>query len=323
MSSRSLKALKAIVLGGGFHRIWQILMKSRLVHLSAFLHGLLKPNIKKARLALYEQQQLASTELELVKELNQHGFARVDTLFSPEDFAPLRSYLEEKLRSVAQAKSNQLVHTKDFWVRLSDEDLKKGMTEDHPLVRLSLKENLLRVVSGYLQQAPYLEYILLTFSQPSPQPLKSSQLWHQDHDNDRMIKFFVYLSDVNKTDDGPFTLLSREANGSIRNSFFPRHLSDSEVEGQYPLKHAVQIKGPRFSAFLVDTSVCYHMGSRVAEDHSRLMSTSLYVTLPKAYWNQIRPFVRSTQHLSPLANAAIDSSLHGPHSASGATRKLF
>jgi hypothetical protein len=180
------------------------------------------------------------------------------------------------------------------------------MTTDHPLVQLSLKEEILKVIAAYLGQAPFLEYILLTYSLPSKQPLKSSQLWHHDHDNHKMVKLFFYLSDVNSVEDGPFTLLPKEANSKIPNSFFPKHLSDKAIESTYSLHNAVQIKGLKFSAFLVDTSVCYHMGSRVAEGHSRLMSTSLYVTLPKAFWGPVKGFVTVTKPLSDLQMAAIN-----------------
>jgi hypothetical protein len=183
------------------------------------------------------------------------------------------------------------------------------MSTKHPLVRLSLKQQILEVIGGYLESAPYLEYILMTYSVPSGQPLEASQLWHHDHDNHRMLKLFFYLSDVDEVADGPFTLLSKEANGFIKNSFVPRHLPDAEVDNQYSLSKAVQIKGKKFSAFLVDTSVCYHMGSRVAEGHSRLMSTSLYVSLPKAYWVTPKPFVKVEDSISDLQKAAVNISL--------------
>jgi hypothetical protein len=121
-----------------------------------------------------------------------------------------------------------------------------------------------------------------------------------------MLKLFFYLSDVQTVEDGPFTLLPKEARNRIQNSFFPRHLPDEEVNSQYPLSQAVQIKGRKFSAFLVDTSVCYHMGSRVSAGHSRLMSTTLFVTLPKAYWGDVKNFVKPAGPLSPLQMAAVN-----------------
>jgi len=306
MSARAINAFKSIFLQGNFHRIWQILLKSRLVYPMAAFRGFLAPQIKSFRRQLTQNIALSPEQQRIAAELKQQGFARVDSLYQDSDFTGLQAYLSEKTKDIEAKKSQQLMNHKDFWVRLSDSEFSQGMSSDHPLVALSLKEDILKVVSAYLGQAPFLEYLLLTYSLPSTQPLKSSQLWHQDHDNDRMLKLFFYLSDVQTVEDGPFTLLPKEARNRIQNSFFPRHLPDEEVNSQYPLSQAVQIKGRKFSAFLVDTSVCYHMGSRVSAGHSRLMSTTLFVTLPKAYWGDVKNFVKPAGPLSPLQAAAVN-----------------
>jgi len=308
MTNRITKAFKSIFLEGNFHRIWQILLKSPLVHFLAWLHNLWSPSIRRSRVQLAKNLQLSEVQKKILNDLNQNGFASADSLFDISDLSPLESYLSKKAKQVEKAKLEQLSNHKDFWVRLSDSDFIQGMTTEHPLVKLSLKKEVLEVIAGYFKRAGFLEYLLLTYSVPSHQPLKASQLWHQDHDNNRMLKLFFYLSDVESEADGPFTLLPKKANSLIKNSFFPRHLPDAEVNSQFPLTQAVKIHGRQFSAFLVDTSVCYHMGSRVAEGHSRLMSTSLYVTLPKAYWGPVKDFIHSKTSLSPLQEAAIKSS---------------
>ena len=305
MLERYSKIFKNIFIDGNFHRIWQILTKSPLIHVLAWAHRLRSPGIYSARKKLFQALHLSQQQTETLNLLKNQGYARVDHLFSDKDFQVLNDYLSEKQKALEQAKTQQLVQTKDFWVRLSDSDLAQGMTTEHPLVALSLKKDLLEIVTSYLGSAPFFEYVLLTHSTPSKSPLKSSQLWHQDHDNDRMIKFFVYLSDVNSIEDGPFTLLPKTANEKIKNSFFPKHLSDEAVEKDYSLAQKVEIKGQKFSAFLVDTSKCYHMGSRVLEGHSRLMSTSLFVTLPKAYWGPVKGFVKPTRVLSELEKFAV------------------
>ncbi len=303
--SRAAKALKSIFIDGNTYRIWQIIFKSPLIGLFAFLHGLAKPRLKKFRRELLNSTALTETQKKIVNELNEKGFSRVDALFSPEDLKPLESYIADKTSQVSQAKEQQLSTHKDFWIRLSDTDFTQGMTTQHPLVQLSIKPSVLQTIGAYLKSAPYLEYILLTYSLPSVQPYKASQLWHHDHDNDRMLKLFFYLTDVEDVADGPFTLLPKEANRVIPNSFIPKHLSDELVNSYYPLSKSVQIKGKKFAAFVVDTSVCYHMGSRVAEGHARLMSTSLYVSIPKAYWGQLKPFVKIDGSVTDLQKAAL------------------
>lgn len=301
--TRYFKILKNIFYDGNFHRIWQILLKSPLSHILFLIHACFRPKLYFTRKLLANSHELSSVENKILSELCKNGFANCDALFSNQDFASLEQYLQEKKNELKSSELNQSVHTKDFWVRLSDSDFAKGMTTDHPLINLSLNESLLRTISSYLGSAGFLEYVLLTYSTPMKSELKSSQLWHKDHDNDRMIKFFIYLSDVETTSDGPFTLLPKTENVEIKNSFFPKHLSDEKI-GPH-IKNKIEITGKKWTSFLVDTSQCYHMGSRVSDGHSRLMSTSLFVRLPKAYWGPLKQFVRKTKDLSPLQSAAV------------------
>ena len=57
-------------------------------------------------------------------------------------------------------------------------------------------------------EEPQLSDVLLTLSQPTEnKPLSYSQLWHLDHDDKRVCKLFIYLTDVRDTKDGPLTFI--------------------------------------------------------------------------------------------------------------------
>ncbi len=66
----------------------------------------------------------------------------------------------------------------------------------------------LRIIGDFMHDLPQLSDVVLTLSQPTPnQALSFSQLWHLDHDDKRVCKLFIYLTDVQNTADGPFTFI--------------------------------------------------------------------------------------------------------------------
>jgi hypothetical protein len=170
---------------------------------------------------------------------------------------------------------------KDYWTRLLDEDLDEAgrQPSDSPFVRLAIDEAVLRIVSAYFSDAPYLDYIYLLHSKHSPGPLRVSQLWHRDYDDTKLLKLMVYLTDCETPEDGPFTILpaalSRDVGFTLHS-----HRTDAEL-GLERSARGKPFYGKKLTAFMVDTGRCYHMGSRVAEGHERLLYMAAYVTLPK------------------------------------------
>jgi hypothetical protein len=123
---------------------------------------------------------------------------------------------------------------------------------------------------------------LLTLSKSTGKDLSYSQLWHRDHDDTRVIKFFVYLTDVEDADDGPFTFIPRPQSDKL--GFQLRsHLTDAEMATRIPLNAISQMKAPRLSAFMVDTARCLHMGSRLSPGHERLLYTATFISIPRLY----------------------------------------
>jgi hypothetical protein len=119
---------------------------------------------------------------------------------------------------------------------------------------------------------------------------KASQLWHRDYDDRKMIKLFVYCSDVRDENDGAFTFLPKKISKNIRNSFYPQRISDETMAKLGYLQHQTKIQGPSGTVFYIDTRCCYHLGSRVAMGHSRIAFIINYVTYatPQPFHNGIR-----------------------------------
>ena len=231
-------------------------------------------------------------EHELLQHLQQRGWVRLpDNIgmdlrqkISDECLALQHEYHDVNLREKERAKT--------IWNYLSDiRYAGKKPGENDPLVQYALLQPILNVAGSYLGETPWLRYIILTESVYQPGGISHSQKWHLDFDDARMLKLFVYLSDVRTQADGPFTMMGRAASQRVRNSFFRRHLADEEVFDHVTHDDVVEMYGPRLSSFLVDTSRVYHCGSRMAEGHSRLLYTALFTAFPSIYPYAIDSFV--------------------------------
>jgi hypothetical protein len=141
----------------------------------------------------------------------------------------------------------------------------------------------LRILGDFMGDLPKLSDVLLTLSRPSETAaLSYSQLWHLDHDDKRVCKLFIYLTDVKDRDDGPFTFIPAPASRPFRNTL-RSHLSDAQVLGKTGAHAVKEIIAPRLTSFLVNTARCLHMGSRISAGHQRLLYTATYIQPPRMY----------------------------------------
>lgn len=188
-----------------------------------------------------------------------------------------------KLEMLAKLDAGQEAHRKGFWVRLLDEDFRKGSIDtENVFVRFALQERVLKTISAYFEEIPYLAYVLLSQSRYTEEEWKISQLWHRDYDDVRVVKLFSYLSEVKEAGDGPFTFLPSGASEKVRGRL-SSHVADGEIFNRVPESQKRMMMGAEGTTFIVDTSRCYHMGSRVAPGRTRLMYTATYISAPPIY----------------------------------------
>jgi|GEM_PF-1574599 len=190
---------------------------------------------------------------------------------------------EKAARWESLQSSQQLGH-KSFWVSLLDEDLVDGtFGTDHPFVRYALQPAVLRIIGEFMGELPVLDDVLLTLSRPAEdKPLSYSQLWHLDHDDKRVCKLFIYLSDVESVEDGPFTFVPASESARFRNTL-RSHMPDDKVFSRIPRDAVKQMIAPKLTSFVVNTARCLHMGSRIAPGHSRLLYTATYIQAPRIF----------------------------------------
>lgn len=134
-----------------------------------------------------------------------------------------------------------------------------------PLMRLALRPDVLAAVSRYLRVVPLLTTLSVFRSEPRDPELKSSQLFHCDGDDVRQIKVFVYCSDVDMA-SGPLTILDAASSRRVMSATgyqFRQRLTDEDVRAAAGEARGAPILGKTGSTVFVDTSRCFHFGSRV------------------------------------------------------------
>ncbi|MFZ4404576.1 MAG: hypothetical protein ACOYOK_10790 [Pseudobdellovibrionaceae bacterium] len=230
MSVTLQKALNILSKSGAFRRIILAWNKTPLRYLSKTAAVIAHFGQFKRRYAMIKNYTLSESEEKIVRQLHSDGYADLSSHINLDLLNQLHDYSHEKLNRVESIHQQAKNKNKDFWVRLSDEDIgDQVLSAANPMVQFAIQENILKIIGKYIGQTAFLEYVLLTLSLPSEGDFKSSQLWHFDRDETKMLKLFVYLTDVKETASGPFTFIDKKNSQKVKNSFIMRHLHDADI----------------------------------------------------------------------------------------------
>jgi hypothetical protein len=142
---------------------------------------------------------------------------------------------------------------------------------DSPYMRFALSEDVLAPISAYLGVVPVLLAIDIwyAYAPPSKKGPRNAQLWHLDGDDVTQVKVWIHLQDV-LPESGPLTVLD----ASLSDAFAEEIGYDSSVEYRIPDEKVeafarddslTLFDGPAGTIDFVDTSRCFHFGSRVDE----------------------------------------------------------
>jgi len=159
------------------------------------------------------------------------------------------------------------------------------VTRDTPAMRLALREDVLASIAGYLGVVPFLTAISVFHSDVVEGAPTSSQLHHCDGDDVTQVKIFVYASDVDER-SGPLTILGADDSDRVRRSTryeYRQRLTDQQVEDVVGPRREHAILGPAGTTVFVDTSRCFHYGSRVAPDAPARLVTMIQYQTPYSF----------------------------------------
>lgn len=239
------------------------------------------------------------------RQLSEQGYVDVSPIVDRSLAEAVLNISQDKVSRLDQLVAKQQLGHKSFWVSLLDEDLVDGaFATDHPFVRYALQPAVLRIMGDFMHELPQLSDVLLTLSRPTENtPLTYSQLWHLDHDDKRVCKLFIYLTDVRDTADGPLTFIPAPSSKPFRNTI-KSHMADDRVFAKVDRSVVKEIIAPKLSSFIVNTARCLHMGSRIQSDRTRLLYTATYIQPPRMFPEPPARF-RTTRALNDLERAVM------------------
>jgi hypothetical protein len=239
------------------------------------------------------------------RQLNEQGYVDVSSIVDRGLAEAVLNVSQDKVGRLDELVAKQQLGHKSFWVSLLDEDLIDGaFATDHPFVRYAMQPAVLRIMGDFMHELPQLSDVLLTLSRPTEnKPLTYSQLWHLDHDDKRVCKLFIYLTDVRDTADGPLTFIPAPSSKPFRNTI-KSHMADDRVFAKVDRSAVKEIIAPKLSSFIVNTARCLHMGSRIQSDRTRLLYTATYIQPPRIYPEPPARF-RAVGPLSDLERAVM------------------
>jgi hypothetical protein len=159
------------------------------------------------------------------------------------------------------------------------------LTLESPMLRLALRPDVIAAVSSYLGMVPVIAYLQVFYSEANTDEARSSQLFHCDADATKQIKIFVLCSEVTAA-NGPLTLLDASTSRSVRNRLgyhFGGKIKDKRLAGIVDESDHRPIVGPPGTVCFVDTTQCFHFGSRVESGTAPRLVTMIQYLTPSSF----------------------------------------
>ncbi|HZS55556.1 MAG TPA: hypothetical protein VFA65_14240 [Bryobacteraceae bacterium] len=138
--------------------------------------------------------------------------------------------------------------------------------EAPPLFDLALSNEVLQIATEYLGELPVLLRVQLLWS-PVNSRLKGSQLYHRDgrHWFQQRVKFIFAANDIDES-SGPFTFLPADLSEQVSKRYdsfrMLDRVKDEDMYRYVSPSDELQFVGPAGSGLVLDTSRCFHFGSR-------------------------------------------------------------
>lgn len=222
--------------------------------------------------------QLTPVQERIVRDLNQNGIAvtSLEELFPGKDmWAEFANFLDTHSPIDEEAQFGKKKFLAHYW------GIRPEIDVSNPFFQLAIHPTVLAIANSYMRMWTRLKYYDLATSLvvPPNTPPQQSQNWHRDPEDPRMIKMFLYCSDVDE-ESGPFIYILGSTLGNRFGSFFPQQ----PPEGVYPDARAVEsiipkeamhiMTGKQGTVLFCDTTGLHRGGYATKRD--RMMFTSFY-----------------------------------------------
>ncbi len=204
---------------------------------------------------------------------------------------------------------------KDFWVDLLELDEKGNslFAKGNPFLRFLLHDRVLGPVASYLGMAPKLNsfHLRSTLLVPAGSREYLSQRWHRDPEDKKMMKVFIYMTDVLEPGAGPFVYVRGSHLGGKWRGIFPQrppagsYPPAGEVERLVPESDIQTNLAKAGTLIFCDTSGLHRGGYSTTKNRVMFMPgfTSQASRYPISF---VRPTAEQKSGLSELAQYAVE-----------------
>jgi hypothetical protein len=262
-------------------------LERRGVKATYVLHERMLSNRSSRRRFSHEPPRLDEIQQRIVSDLERDGFSLLTFGELFEDDAVWKSLDEQAARFIADTEhaltenreALRVREGKEFVVRLHSYGNEVGF--DDPWFDVSASRRMLDIANSYLGLWSKLEYVDLWYSVPQPEGAKriSSQRWHRDFNDRRLVKAFLYLVDVDET-NGPFEYVPGSAPGGPLSDAWPwaplgeTYPPEDEVERKVAVHGARVFTGAKGTLLFCNTAG-FHRGG-FAQSKPRVLATATY-----------------------------------------------
>jgi hypothetical protein len=291
--SRRSKELKGTPLGASIEQMNRFAARQ-----SYRLHEQVLSNPGSRDSFAQQRPQLGGKQEEVLGGLEQKGMSIVPfTEFFPDTdddlWSELRARGDEFVERIEDERARRLAKAEkkgkkkglgkgDYIMRLLGKDV-PTLAADDPWLRLGVSDPMLDVVNSYFGLWSKLTYVDLWYTPPAEPGVErvSSQRWHRDYNDDRLVKVFLYLRDVDE-DTGPLEFVLGSTPGGEYGDVWPwRPVSNDlyppqeEFDERIPESAHVSLTGPEGSMIFCNTSG-FHRGGYATGDRPRVMAVYNY-----------------------------------------------
>ena len=268
------------------NRVASVLEK-RGVRATYVLHDRLLSNRSSRRRLARSRPELDVAQQRVVADLERDGFSLTtfgdffgdEGLWQEIEEQAGRFVAETEAALAGNADALRVRQGKEFVVRLHSYGTELGLHD--PWFRACASARMLDVADSYLGLWSKLEYVDVWYSRPQPEKADrvSSQRWHRDFNDRRLVKTFLYLVDVDEG-AGPFQYVPGSAPGGPSGDLWPwrplgeNYPPETELEQRIAADGARVFTGRKGTLLFCDT-VGFHRGG-FATERPRVLATATY-----------------------------------------------
>ena len=247
----------------------------------------------------------------LSKDLELNGYTIFNEFnFTSEILNKHKLIIKNSLNILSIYKENSFYGTKKYLRNFNKKNLPNDYLKN--LYNYATNEIFVDIARNYFKEEPILVELNLLVSPVSEnnhhKKYEGSQCWHSDFDDTKILKFFIYLDDVNE-ENGPLQIVKKNITKkllkNVNYTWGGKKSHDDSIYSGDSNEYSSMIS-PKGSVVIADTVNCLHRGSRNVLKSRNLLIASFYTKTSFRYtpinWLLPKPF---SDFLLPISSPLI------------------